>query len=251
MYYVDEMPISIMKEKIGCSAENVRRFRKSCNLPDRRRVWTDEDDKIAAKEMARSCIGADFNGDMRSLAFVMRHRTSTVKYNAGRSWMMRFAPNATDSSASSPSVKRPTLRFKKHAPDIPTPSFATEGAAGIDLTSNEDYELKAGECRVIWTGLTFAIPAGYVGMVCPRSGLAAKHGLTIMNAPGIIDSDFNGDDDIVGVILYNTGTKNSSYKVNRGDRIAQLVMVPCATFELEEVEDMDSSSRGGFGSTGK
>jgi len=189
---------------------------------------------------------------MRSLAFSMRHRTSVMRRHAGRMWLSRFAPNAVDRIVgASLVIKMPSIRFRRETKDIPIPTFATSGSAGMDLTADEEYDLKAGEHHTFWTGLRIAVPEGFVGLVCPRSGLAAKHGLTVLNSPGILDSDYRGDDDVVGVILFNTGSVHESYKVQRGDRIAQLVIVPHARFEMVEVDDMDTASRGGLGSTGR
>ena len=252
MYYVDEMPLDEMSHRLSCSTENIRRFRNSCGLPDRRRKWSDSDEEELDGKISHVCNGADFEGDMRSLAFSMRHKTSTVRFHSGERWLMRFAPNAVDRKiGSSKTVKIPEIRFKRTGQDVPIPAFATSGSAGIDLSSMNDHCLKAGEVHTFWTGLCIEIPNGYVGLVCSRSGLAAKHGLIVLNSPGIIDSDYRGNDDVVGVILYNTGAVHEEYKVSRGDRIAQLVIVPFARFEMREVDDMDAASRGGIGSTGR
>ena len=252
LYYVDESPVKDMADRMGCSTENIRRFRNSCGLPDRRRAWSREDDEHLRMELAKVCAGADFEGDMRSLAFSMRHGTSTIRRNASARWLARFAPNAIGRRhMASSSVRMPEVRFRKLSSDIPTPSFATEGSAGIDLTSDEDHDLEAGKTHLFRVGLCIAVPEGYVGLVCSRSGLALKHGVIVLNAPGILDSDYRGDSDIVGVILHNTGAAHQSYKVAKGDRIAQLVIVPHARFEMKEIDSMDSTSRGGWGSTGK
>ena len=135
-----------------------------------------------------------------------------------------------------------------HNPDLPLPSRRTSGSAGFDLASAEpDFVLAPGERRLVRTGLALEIPPGIEGQVRPRSGLALRHGLTMPNAPGTIDSDYRGE---VGVILQNGGTEPVT--IVRGDRIAQLVFARYETPALEDVEALETSTRGagGFGSTG-
>ena len=131
---------------------------------------------------------------------------------------------------------------------IPKPCYAKPGDAGLDLRSTIDVVIEPG-CRVlIPTGVAVAIPEGYAGFVQPRSGLALKHGLTIVNTPGLIDSGYRGE---LGVIVLNTD-KGESFAVNRGDRIAQLVIQAVPVVNLIEVEELDETARGGtgFGSSG-
>jgi len=130
-------------------------------------------------------------------------------------------------------------------PDL-TPIQAHPGDAGMDLRAAEAGHLMAGERRLVPTGLRVAIPAGYEGQVRPRSGLALRYGLTIPNSPGTVDSSYRGP---VGVILHAAG---ASVRWERGDRIAQLVIVPVPQVELVAVESLDETERGtgGFGSTG-
>ena len=135
-----------------------------------------------------------------------------------------------------------------HNQDLPLPSRRTSGSAGFDLASAEpDFVLAPGERRLVRTGLALEIPPGIEGQVRPRSGLALRHGLTMPNAPGTIDSDYRGE---VGVILQNSGTEPVT--IVRGDRIAQLVFARYETPALEDVEALETSTRGagGFGSTG-
>ena len=135
-----------------------------------------------------------------------------------------------------------------HNQDLPLPSRRTSGSAGFDLASAEpDFVLAPGERRLVRTGLALEIPPGIEGQVRPRSGLALRHGLTMPNAPGTIDSDYRGE---VGVILQNGGTEPVT--IVRGDRIAQLVFARYETPALEDVEVLEASTRGagGFGSTG-
>ena len=132
--------------------------------------------------------------------------------------------------------------------DLPLPSRQTTGSAGFDLASAEpDFVLAPGERRLVSTGLAVEIPPGIEGQVRPRSGLALRHGITMPNAPGTIDSDYRGE---VRVILQNLGTEPVT--IVRGDRIAQLVFARYETPELVDATGLEQSSRGagGFGSTG-
>ena len=132
--------------------------------------------------------------------------------------------------------------------DLPLPSRQTTGSAGFDLASAEpDFVLAPGERRLVSTGLALELPPGIEGQVRPRSGLAFRHGITMPNAPGTIDSDYRGE---VRVILQNLGT--DPVTIGRGDRIAQLVFARYETPELVDATELEQSTRGagGFGSTG-
>ncbi len=141
------------------------------------------------------------------------------------------------------------LRRLPHAADLPAPAYATAGAAGFDLRAAVDGEIAlAPGARVLApTGFCFAVPAGWEIQVRPRSGLAAKHGVTLLNTPGTIDSDYRGE---VFVCLVNLGQE--PFIVRRGDRIAQAVAAPAPQLALREVAALDDTMRGsgGFGSTG-
>jgi dUTP pyrophosphatase len=132
-------------------------------------------------------------------------------------------------------------------PDLPVPRHARTGDAAVDLHARVAVDLAPGERRVIPTGIAVAIPPGYAGLVSPRSGLAARSGIGIVNAPGIVDSGYRGE---ISVILINLGSEPVA--IGRGDRIAQLLVVPVATPEFEVVEGLGETDRGvgGFGSTG-
>ncbi len=132
--------------------------------------------------------------------------------------------------------------------DLPLPSYAHLGDAGADLVSAEDLVLKPGERAAVSTGLSIALPIGFVALVHPRSGLALKHGISMVNTPGTIDSGYRGE---IKVILINHDLENS-FEINRGDRIAQLVIqkVERAVFIGSESLDETSRADGGFGSTG-
>lgn len=127
--------------------------------------------------------------------------------------------------------------------------YAHSNDGGADLRSNEDTIICAGSQTLVHTGVHMAIPAGYVGLVCPRSGLALKHNITVMNAPGVIDANYRGE---VGVILRNMGEQ--AFEIHEGDRIAQIVFAMCAPhMPLEPVESLENDTeRGekGFGSSG-
>lgn len=138
------------------------------------------------------------------------------------------------------------LKVKKLSDTASIPIYATEGAAGMDLFSDEEVELKPMEIRAVGTGIAVEIPQGYEGQVRPRSGLALK-GITVANAPGTIDSDYRGE---VKVILINLSGKK--FKIEKGMRIAQLIISRCGRVEVEEVSELSDTKRGegGFGSTG-
>jgi dUTP pyrophosphatase len=141
------------------------------------------------------------------------------------------------------------IRRLPAARDLPLPSRASAGSAGFDLRAAIDGEvaLRPGERLLVPTGLVLEIPPGWEGQVRPRSGLALRHGIGVVNAPGTIDSDYRGE---VGVILINLG--EAPFALNRGDRIAQLVISRVEPVEWEEADALDESHRGdgGFGSTG-
>ena len=135
-----------------------------------------------------------------------------------------------------------------HGEGLPLPSYATGGAAGLDIVAAEEVTLAPGQRHAVATGFAIAIPAGYEGQVRPRSGLALNHGVTCLNTPGTIDSDYRGE---VKVILVNLGTE--PFEVNRGMRIAQLVPAPVLRADFAEVDSLEPTHRGtgGFGSTGR
>jgi dUTP pyrophosphatase len=139
------------------------------------------------------------------------------------------------------------LALRRLREDAVLPERAYAGDAGLDLTACEEHELAPGERAVVGTGLAVAIPAGYAGFVQPRSGLAAKHGISVVNAPGLIDSGYRGE---IRVVLLNTDSRES-FSVEPGMRIAQLVVLPVPELELVELEELPESERGarGFGSS--
>ena len=136
---------------------------------------------------------------------------------------------------------------KKLYDDVTIPKITTDGAAGADLVSYYEYTIQPNETVLIKTALSMCIPPNHVGMVCSRSGLALKHSVFVLNAPGIIDSDYRGE---IGVILHNGG--KFEYKINVGDRVAQLLLIWALPMEFKEVNELPETSRGqnGFGSTG-
>jgi dUTP pyrophosphatase len=142
------------------------------------------------------------------------------------------------------------LQRLPHGAGLPLPSYATADAAGLDLLAAvaEAIELAPGARRLVPTGISIALPAGYEAQLRPRSGLALKHGVTLLNSPGTIDADYRGE---VGVILINLG--EAPFRLQRGDRIAQLVIAPVARLAWRESEALPESARGagGFGSTGQ
>ena len=140
-----------------------------------------------------------------------------------------------------------TVKFRKTDPSATLPYYAHPGDAGMDLCSVEELVIPRGERRLVRTGLAMRLPPGYEAPVRPRSGLALKKGVTVLNSPGTIDEGYRGE---IGVILVNLG--DEPFGVCKGDRIAQMVVAPCARAEIALVSELDSTERGagGFGSTG-
>ena len=135
-----------------------------------------------------------------------------------------------------------------HGDGLPLPSYATPGAAGMDVVAAEDLDLAPGQRHAVSTGFRVAIPNGYEIQVRPRSGLAFKHGISVPNTPGTIDSDYRGE---LKILLINHGTE--PFAIRRGERIAQLVPAVVTLASFDEVEELDDTHRGagGFGSTGQ
>ena len=133
--------------------------------------------------------------------------------------------------------------------ELPLPSRANAGDAGVDLRSTVDLKLAPGERATVPTGIAVAIPEGYAGLVQPRSGLAARHGIGIVNAPGLIDSGYRGEVKVIAINLDPT----EPFEVRRGDKIAQLVIYPVPAVSWREVQELPESDRGasGFGSSGR
>jgi len=140
------------------------------------------------------------------------------------------------------------LKRLPHGHGLDLPAYATDGAAGMDVVSAEEVRIAAGARYAVATGLAVAIPDGFEIQVRPRSGMALKHGITVPNTPGTIDSDYRGE---LKVILINHGT--DTFTIARGDRVAQLVLAPVTRARWDIVEELDETQRGegGFGSTGK
>lgn len=151
-------------------------------------------------------------------------------------------------------MSRPPLPIKRlaHAADLPLPAYQSEGAAGLDLmaavAADRPVTIPPGERALIPTGIAIALPPGTEGQVRPRSGLAVRHGVTVLNAPGTVDADYRGE---IHVLLINLG--HASFTIERGARIAQLVIAPAMQAMVSEAVDLDETTRGvaGFGSTGR
>jgi dUTP pyrophosphatase len=141
-----------------------------------------------------------------------------------------------------------SLRRLPHGEDLPLPSYASAGAAGMDVVAAETLTLEPGGRHAVATGFAMAIPEGWEVQVRPRSGLALRHGITCLNTPGTIDSDYRGE---VKVVLANLGS--DPFEVRRGERIAQLIPAPVQRARFREVPDLEETVRGagGFGSTGR
>ena len=140
------------------------------------------------------------------------------------------------------------LKIKKLSSDAIIPAYQSELAAGFDLHSVEEYVLKPNERKLIKTGLAFEIEEGYEVQIRPRSGLAFKHGITVLNTPGTIDADYRGE---IMVLLINLG--ENDFEIKKGERIAQAVIAPVIQAEFVEVDELSITKRGkgGFGSTGR
>ncbi|MBB4642888.1 dUTP diphosphatase [Rhizorhapis suberifaciens] len=141
------------------------------------------------------------------------------------------------------------IRLKRlpHGEGLPVPSYTTDGAAGMDVVAAEELTLAPGQRHAVATGFAVAIPHGYEIQVRPRSGLALKHGVSVPNTPGTIDSDYRGE---LKVIMINHGS--DPFPIKRGDRVAQIVPAPVQRARFSEVKELDDTVRGsgGFGSTG-
>ena len=140
------------------------------------------------------------------------------------------------------------LRRLPHGQGLCLPAYASDHAAGLDLLAAvaDRLEILPGDRALVPTGIAIALPAGYEGQIRPRSGLALKHGVSLLNSPGTIDADYRGE---IGVILINLGS--AAFLITRGDRIAQLIVAPVTRLAWQEVEELPASARGGgFGSTG-
>jgi dUTP pyrophosphatase len=143
----------------------------------------------------------------------------------------------------------PELPVRRLDPDLPLPAYAHPGDAGADLCAATDVVLPPGGRATVGTGIAIAVPDGHAAFVHPRSGLASRHGVTVVNAPGTIDAGYRGE---VRVVLLNTDP-DEPFTVRRGDRIAQLVVQPVTTVRFVDVAELPASPRGeaGFGSTGR
>ena len=140
-----------------------------------------------------------------------------------------------------------TVKFLRIDPSVTLPSYAHPGDAGMDIRSIEELTIAPGERSLVHTGLVMMLPPGYEAQVRPRSGLALKNGVTVLNAPGTIDEGYRGE---IGVILANFGTE--PFTVEKGAKIAQIVVAPCTRADIVETTETDTTERGegGFGSTG-
>ena len=142
------------------------------------------------------------------------------------------------------------LKKKEGSEDLPIPRYATPGSSGMDLTAdvNEEIILKPGDIKLISAGIYISMPEGYEAEIRPRSGLALKHGISLVNTPGTIDSDYRG---LINIIMVNHGKE--PFSIRRGDRIAQMVIKEVIRADIEATKELDDTARshGGFGHTGK
>jgi dUTP pyrophosphatase len=166
--------------------------------------------------------------------------------------MCRQLGHRGDPNADTILVKRPRyndmrIPLQRLDEGLPIPAHAHPGDGGVDLYSRESVRLEAGQRAVVPTGIAVAIPDGYAGLVTPRSGLAARNGISVVNGPGLVDSGYRGE---IKVVLVNLS--GGAFEINRGDRIAQFVVIPVSVQDYVPVEELPDSTRGsgGFGSTG-
>jgi dUTP pyrophosphatase len=142
-----------------------------------------------------------------------------------------------------------TIQLKLLDEGLPAPRYHHDGDAGFDLSSRIDFVLEPGQRATIPTGIAVAIPSGFAGLVLPRSGLASRHGIALVNSPGLIDAGYRGE---IAVVMINTDTREP-FHIKRGDRIAQFVLQRVEEAAVLQVDELDETSRGagGFGSTGR
>jgi dUTP pyrophosphatase len=140
------------------------------------------------------------------------------------------------------------VKVKKANKDLPTPAYKTAGSAGADVCAAVDTDIPAGSRVMVSTGLFIEVPPGYECQIRPRSGLALSHGITVLNSPGTLDSDYRGE---INILLYNSGY--TLYRVSKGERIAQLIIAPVVQAQFDVVDTLSDTDRGagGWGSTGK
>ena len=140
------------------------------------------------------------------------------------------------------------VKIKLVGKDAKLPSYGRDGDAALDLYVCEEANIEPREIKMAKTGVYLAIPEGHCGLVLPRSGLASKHGISLINTPGLLDSNYRGE--ITIPLIYHG---NETYKIERGDRVAQLLIIPCPNIEFLEVSELPSTNRGleGFGSSGR
>lgn len=297
LYYIEELKIEEIAEKIGVnSGEAVRYhlFKKKPKLEKRDRDWSSGDDYELATLFSKlkGDFGEDFVADAEKLAVSMLHRLSVVKDKLKPIWEAEFqravdskhingileSANGKESVESEKGSKSETkreevaivmgekssleLKVCKVRKEAKLPQYATDGSAALDLIACHDVTVsRAGGQAVVHTGLVIKVPDGYAGLVLPRSGLSKNYSVTVLNGPGLIDSDYcgaaSGNEDEVMVLLINhsTGSSGKTLDIKAGDRVAQLLLVPAPMVNVVEVdaddEDLSKRPRGGFGSTGK
>jgi len=206
--------------------------------------------RLKAELAPLAVASVERSGDMRFNGGSVAHlHTHFVALSPEPEATVRFRVSARAPEAVCQDARVVRLQVQILDDELPRPERAHDDDAGLDLVAREDATLRAGGGPVVVpTGVAVAIPAGHCGLVCPRSGLAARHGIGVLNAPGVIDAGYRGE---VRVVLHSVG--GEEVRIRRGDRIAQLLVVPAATPELAFVDALPDSVRAanGFGSTGR
>jgi len=284
MYYVKEMRIEDIASAVGLkNAEGVRYhlFKQDPPCKKRDREWTQSDTYELASLFANLATGDDFCRDAEKIAIAMQARKSVVEEKMIKMWEEKFkkvvntdqlnkvlnAKNAVEREILKEEVVVNTCGndvvigvYRINPDNVDMPKYSSGGAAALDLMAAHAGTVQhGGGIAVVRTGLAVKIPRGYCGLILPRSGLAKNYGVTVLNSPGLIDSDYCGIDeegnvDEIKVILINhsKGSSSRSFSFERGDRIAQLLIVPCPFVHIKEIsaDELENTVRGGFGSTG-
>jgi dUTP pyrophosphatase len=284
MYYVKEMRVEDIASAVGLkNAEGVRYylFKQEPSCKKRDRKWSQNDTYELASLFANLATGDDFCRDAEKIAIAMQARKSIIEEKMVKMWEEKFkkvvnTDQLTKALNAKNVVEKEILKeeitvtsygndvvlgiYRTDCDDIDMPRYSSKGAAALDIMAAHAGTVQhGGGITTVKTGLVIKIPEGYCGLILPRSGLAKNYGVTVLNSPGLIDSDYCGIDedgnlDEIKVLLINhsKGSSSRPFSFERGDRIAQLLIIPSPSVQLKEIsaDDLEDTTRGGFGSTG-